>query len=202
MTPHRQKEALERIHTLHSLMAASPAFIGAISCRYEGRIDQYAWLRLWDSSAEQTAFRQTGPAKEFAQTRPEGLYQPLPGGIAPGLNWESVLEHVTETGGDFLVRSVLRIGSASEDEFLVSRNSFDKAVLETKGMGSLLTFRSMDAESAGIFLTLTRCRDREVYNQFLESGAAAAYEESAAGLYETLATECYRIVDEVTGAQK
>jgi len=183
-------------------MAASPAFIGAISCRYEGRIDQYAWLRLWNSSAEQTAFRQTEPAKEFAQTRPEGLYQPLPGGIAPGLNWESVLEHVAEPGGDFLVRTVFKIGSASEDEFLDSRSRFDKAALETKGIGSLLTFRSMDADSAGMFLTLTRCRDREVYNQFLESRAAAAYQESAASLYETLATECYRIVDEVTAAQK
>src|SRR5467141_3699849 len=121
VTPHRQTEAVERIHTLHSLMAASPAFIRAISCRYLGRIDQYAWLRLWNSSAEQTAFRQTEPAKEFGQTRPEGLYQPLPGGVAPGLNWESVIEDVSQPGGDFLVRSVFKISDGSEAEFLKSR---------------------------------------------------------------------------------
>jgi heme-degrading monooxygenase HmoA len=202
VTPHRQTEAVERIHTLHSLMAASPAFIRALSCRYEGRIDQYAWLRLWNSSAEQTAFRQTQPAKEFAQTRPEGLYQPLPGGIAAGLNWESVLEHVKEPGGDLLVRSVFKIGGMSEAEFLDSRGSFDKAALETKGIGSLLTFHSTDPDSAGMFLTLTRCRDREAYNRFLESRAEVALAESATGRYETLTTECYRIVDEVPGGRK
>ena len=70
-------------------------------------------------------------------------------------------------------------------------------------MNSLQTFRSTDPDSDGLFLTLTRCRDRETYNRFLEGAGAAGYRERLpADLYETLATECYLIVDEVTAKQK
>ena len=122
VTEYRQTEALARIHTLHSLMSVSPGFISTLSCRYLGRPDQYAWLRLWNSSEEQTAFRQTPPAREFGQTRPAGLYEPLPGGIAPALNWESAIEAAGSPGGDFLVRSVFKVAAGRQAEFFESRN--------------------------------------------------------------------------------
>jgi hypothetical protein len=198
VTEHRQSEALVRIGTLHRLMAASPAFLGAMSCRYGGRLDQYAWFRLWRSTEEQTAFRQTEPAKEFGQTRPEGLYQQLPDAIAPGLNWESVIDHGPPQGGSFLVRSVFRVGPGREREFIERRQALDERALADLALDWSATFQSSDAGSGDLFLTLARAPDRETYNRFLESPTATKYrEELPAGLYERLADECYLIVDEV-----
>jgi heme-degrading monooxygenase HmoA len=196
---YRQTEALERIHTLHSLMKGNPGFIRTLACRYLGRTDQYAWMRMWESAAAQTAFRQTDPARDFAKTRPEGLYQPLPGGIGPGLNWESIVESGGRQSGTFLVRQVFKVAPGREDEFVERRRRHDELAQKFPGIGPSLTFRSADADSLDLYLTLTRSTDRKTYDGFLESTLAASYRESLpVGLCAALVTECYEIVEELT----
>ncbi len=199
VTEYRQTEALERIHTLHSLMNGNPGFIRTLACRYLGRTDQYAWMRMWESSAAQTVFRQTEPAREFAKTRPEGLYQPLPGGIGPGLNWESAVEPAGRQSGSFLVRQVFKVAPGRETEFIDQRRRYHELAQKLSGIGPSLTFRSTDADSPDLFLALTRSTDRKAYGGFLESAQSASYRDGLpAGLSETLVTECYEIVEELT----
>jgi heme-degrading monooxygenase HmoA len=195
----RQTEALARIHYLHGLMSSQPGFILSVACRYLGRTDQYGWFRLWDSAAAQTAYRQTQASKDFAASRPEGfLYGQLPGGIAPGLNWESVIDHPIPTSGNFLVRTVFKVEAGQEAAFVEQRKRYDDLAMQSSGMNTLVTFRSTDADSEGLYLTLTRGDSREAYNAFLEGPLAAKYRDSLPeGIYETLTHECYDVLEEL-----
>lgn len=195
---HRQTEALERIHTLHSLMRVAPGFIRTLACRYPGRTDQYAWLRFWDSSEQQSSFRQTPPAREFAQTRPEGLYGPLPGGIGAALNWQSIAAERID-GGPFLVRSVFEVGAGRDDEFLELRRAYQELALASKGIDTLMTFRCLDADATSTYITVLRATGRQAVDALLESEGAADYRRSLPeGVYRTLVTECYEVVEELT----
>ena len=198
VTQHRQTEALKRIHWLHSLMGIQPGFIRTLACRYLGSPDRYAWLRLWNEPGDNTTFRQTPEAKEFAATRPEGLYEPLPGGIADNGHWQSVIEPQGKDLGSFLVRSAFRVGEGRDAEFIEMRHQYDKAAFQVPGITWIATFHRGEAGAENLYLTLLRAIDREAFNELLESPLAASYREKLpAGLHETLTTECYLIVDEV-----
>jgi hypothetical protein len=68
------------------------------------------------------------------------------------------------------------------------------------GTGGLQTFACLDEteEHKGTFLCLARRTDCDAYNAYLESPQSAEYRAgNRRGLYKTIATECYEIVDEV-----
>jgi hypothetical protein len=197
VAPHRQTEALERQHWIHGLMAAHPGFQRALACRFPGAIDRYAWFRFWDDAAANLSFRQS-PAANYNANRPEGLYEPLANAIGGAGRWELALQTGDGATGDYLVRSVFQVSAGRDADFLESRRRHDDLALATAGVESISTFRCLEDNAAGSYIALTGGSGREAYNTFLESSDAAKYHASVpAGLYETLAVECYDIMHEV-----
>lgn len=198
---HRQSEALKRIHWLHRLMSLQPGFIRSLACRNPGRIDHYLWLRFWTSPEGNTDFRKTDEARQFAASRPQGmLYEPLPGGIADEGHWHSIVEPVGKELGNFLVRIAFEL-EGRVDEFIEDRRRFSEVALETPGVMSTITLACNQADSTH-YLTFVRAIDREAFNNLLESPQVARLREAeASGVYRTLTTECYEILDEIVPAK-
>lgn len=195
----RQSEALARISTLHHLMQRSPGFIRSLACRYLGNTTQYAWLRTWSSSEDHAAFRQTEPAMVFARTRPEGLYWPLAGGIAPEGHWWSVQQDGdADGGGKFLARMAASVPADSVEAFVKSRTLND-SVLRSTGIVSSATFESEAESDNRTFLTLIRTNDLEACRAFLGSEQAAEILGLQSSGGRLLVTEYYEIVEELRG---
>ena len=76
----------------------------------------------------------------------------------------------------------------------------DGLALQVPGTASLQTFKCLDKDSehSDTFLCLARRTDRDAYNAYLESPQSAEYRAgNRRGLYSTVSTECYEVVDEV-----
>ena len=197
---YRQTEALERINLLHSLMQRSPGFVRSLACRYLGSTSHYAWLRLWLTSADHAAFRKTDAAAGFAATRPDGLYWQLPGGIAPGGHWQSVLQSGVDGLGSYLIRFAFSVPIENVEEFLASRKRHDELALLSPGILSIATFQSEEESPARIYLSLMRTQGAQAYRDFLEGELGEAYRSGLRqGCFETLASECYEIITELVG---
>lgn len=194
----RQMEALKRIHWLHSLMSLQPGFVRTLACRYLGSTNRYLWLRFWTNPEDNTDFRKTDEAKQFAASRPEGfLYEPLAGGIADEGHWHSVVEPQGKELGNFLMRYAFEVEPGRIEEFKANRRQYAEVALETPGVMSSVTLASNDDESIR-YLTFVRAVDREAVNELLESPRLARFrKQTSEGLYKPLTTECYAIVDEI-----
>jgi hypothetical protein len=86
------------------------------------------------------------------------------------------------------------------NEFVENRKRHDGLALQVPGTASLQTFACLDdtEEHRGTFLCIARRTDRDAYNAYLESPQSAEYRQgNRRGLYKTLGTECYEVVDEV-----
>lgn len=200
VAPNRQSEALTRISELHHLMQGSPGFVRSLACRYLGSLTQYAWLRTWTSSEAHLAFRQTEAAKRFAQTRPEGLYWPLPGGIASDGHWRSVLEAGrVDAGGDYLLRTAFAVPKDAVPAFVEARSAQDDAVIRSAGVVSVATFESETESDERTFLSMLRTTDLAAYRAFLETEQAGRLMAHEAEISRTLVTECYEVVEELRG---
>jgi heme-degrading monooxygenase HmoA len=194
----RQTEALERISTLHHLMQESHGFIRSLACRYLGNFTQYAWLRTWDSSQAHLAFRQTEPAKAFGRTRPEGLYWPLPRGIAPDGHWQSIMDSGDQDGDSgYLVRMAFSVPRDASEAFIESRSLHDELALASPGIVSIATFESETDADERTYLSLVRMNAPGAYRTFLGSKQAAATLEADGSIRNLLVTECYEIVEEL-----
>ena len=98
------------------------------------------------------------------------------------------------------MRSSYRVAPEDADEFIQNRQRHDKLALQVPGTAGLQTLRcrDQDSEHSGTFLCLARRSDRDAYNAYLESAQSAEYRAgNRRGLYSTISTECYEIVDEV-----
>jgi heme-degrading monooxygenase HmoA len=191
---YRQTEAIKRLAWIHSLMLPAPGFKGAQVCRFLGNPSDYMVLRQWDSEADWDAFRQTPDGANYPKSRPEGLYE----AIAGNYFWELVVDSRSSGTGGFFTRSVYAVAQKDYNEFIANRRRHDELALHVPGTLSLQTFRlaTGDAE-AGNFLVLARRRDREAYNEYLESPQAQEYRNGTTpGLYRPLTTECYEVVAE------
>ena len=192
----RQTEAVKRLNWIHGLMQPAPGFVRAQVSRFLGNPTDYLILRMWDAAADWSKFRETPDGANYPKNRPEGLYEGLP----VGRNWELEIESQNGGLGNYLVRSIYKVGEGDEGEFIDNRRRHDKLALQTPGTVGLQTFRCTDddPENKGTFLVLARRTDRDAYNAYLESKQAAEYRQgNRRGLYRTVSTECYEVVDEV-----
>lgn len=197
VTNSRQTEAVRRLQWIHSLMRPQPGFVRAEVARYLGNPTDYLVLRMWESQAAWNAFRQTEEGANYPKSRPEGLYE----GVPVGRNWELALDSPGGVPGTFLVRSVYRPAEGRSADFVENRRRHDRLALQVPNQSGLTTWRCTDTEEpgAGTYLVLAKRVDRDAYNQYLESPQAAEYRKgNERGLYRTLETQCYEVVDVVT----
>ena len=61
--------------------------------------------------------RQTPDGANYPKNRPEGLYEGLP----VGRNWELAIDSQNGGPGNYLVRSIYKVGEGDEDEFVENR---------------------------------------------------------------------------------
>jgi len=192
----RQTEAIKRLNWIHGLMKPQRGFVRAVVGRYLGNPTDYLILRVWQDRDAFQAFRQTSDGQDYPKSRPEGLYDGLP----VGREWNLEIDSPGSAAGDYLVRSIYRVAPEDADEFIQNRQRHDKLALQVPGTASLQTLRCLDQDSehSGTFLCLARRTDRDAYNTYLESPQSAEYRAgNRRGLYSTISTECYEIVDEV-----
>jgi heme-degrading monooxygenase HmoA len=117
-----------------------------------------------------------------------------------GREWSLEIESSGGPACNYLVRSVYRVAPDDAQEFIDNRRRHDGLALRVAGTGRLQTLRCLDQDSehSDTFLCLARRTDRDAYNAYLESAEAAEYRAgNRCGLYSTLSTDCYEIVDEV-----
>ena len=192
----RQSEAIERLNWIHGLMQPNPGFVKASVARYLGNPTDYLILRAWADRDAYLAFRATPDGQDYPKSRPEGLYEALPA----GREWTLEIDSPGSVAGDYLVRSVYRVAPEDATEFIENRRRHDGLALQVEGTAVLQTFRCQDQESehSDTFLCLARRTDRDAYNAYLESAQSAEYRAgNRRGLYATVSTECYEVVDEV-----
>jgi heme-degrading monooxygenase HmoA len=192
----RQSELVQRQNWIHGLMKPNKGFAGADLARYMGNATDYLVLRKWDSEADFLAFRQTPDGQNYPKSRPEGLFEGLPA----GRRYDCVIDSKSNAKGGFLVRSTYAVPEGREDEFVANRQRHDGLAQQVPGTVYLQTFRCLDEEgdSKGTFLCIARRTDRDAYNSYLESAQAEEYRKgNVRGLYKTLATELFELVDEV-----
>ncbi len=193
----RQNEAIKRLQWIHGLMKPSPGFVKAQVSRFLGNPTDYLILRIWDSQEDWTNFRATPDGQNYPKDRPEGLYEGLP----VGRNWERVINSPAGATGNYLVRSIYKVGDGhTGDEFIANRERHDGLAVQVPGTVGLETWRCTDdtEENKGTFLCLARRVDRDAYNDYLQSPQAAEYRKgNVRGMYKTLSTECYEVVDEL-----
>ena len=194
MATDRLGEAVQRLHYLHTLMAAAPGFVNSQICEYLGNPGQYLIVRTWTEGSAHAAFRQTAPARDFAGSRPAGfIYDNL-----AVQEWQCVLETPGAAAGDYVVRQLYSIESAVWPAFVAERRRHDSAALASGGVTSLRTFRMVANEKADDTqaFVLDRWADRAAYVRFLASPQLAEYRQKARFSGSGL-TECYHIEDEV-----
>ena len=192
----RQSEAIERLNWIHGLMQPNPGFVKASVARYLGNPTDYLILRAWADRDAYLAFRATPDGQDYPKSRPEGLYEALP----VGREWTLEIDSPGSVAGDYLVRSVYRVAAEDATEFAENRRRHDGLALQVEGTAVLQTFRcqDQDSEHSDTFLCLARRTDRHAYNAYLESAQSAEYRAgNRRGLYATVSTECYEVVDEV-----
>lgn len=196
MANSRQSEGVKRLQWIHSLMKPQPGFVKAEVARYLGNPTDYLIMRIWDSQDAWNAFRQTEDGANYPKNRPEGLYE----GVAVGRNWELEIDSQGGQPGGFLVRSIYRPADGRMADFIENRRRHDKLALQVPNQSGLTTWRCTDTEEphAGTALVLAKRKDRDAYNQYLESPQAAEYRKgNERGLYKTQETQCYEVVDTV-----
>ena len=192
----RQSEAVKRLNWIHNLMKPHPGFAGAIVARYLGNPTDYLILRMWDSGESYRTFRQTDDGQNYPKSRPEGLYEAVP----VGREWELKIDSPGSVSGDYLVRSIYRVAPENAQEFIENRQRHDGLALQVPGTAGLQTYQCQDTDSehSDTFLCIARRTDRDAYNAYLESPQSAEYRSgNRRGLYSTVSTECYDVVDEV-----
>jgi heme-degrading monooxygenase HmoA len=195
VTQTRQSELIARQHWIHGLMQPSKGFVGAQLSRYLGNPTDYLVLRMWESEDAFTAFR-AGPDGNYGKNRPEGLFE----GVASGRRYESVIESPGSAKGNFLVRSIYGVEPENDDAFVANRQRHDGLALQVPGTALLNTFKCVDTEgdSVNTYLCIAQRVDRDAYNTYLESEQSAEYRKgNVRGMYKTISTQCYEIVDEV-----
>jgi heme-degrading monooxygenase HmoA len=193
----RQSEAIKRLNWIHGLMKAHPGFVRGVVARYLGNPTDYLILRVWESGDAFRAFRATEDGQNYPKSRPEGLYEAVP----VGREWELRIDSPGELTGDYLVRSIYRVTPENAAEFIANRQRHDGLALQVPGTASLQTFQCLDKDSehSDTFLCLARRSGRDAYNDYLESPQSDEYRKgNRRGLYSTVSTECYEVVDEVT----
>ena len=199
----RQDEALKRISMLHHLMCKHDGFVRSLACRYLGNTTQYAWLRMWRTSADHVEFRKTQAAVGFASTRPDGLYWPLPGGIASDAHWNSVSHAGQEGVGNYLLRIAFTVPPNASDQFLDFQSLVAEAALESNSITSSLLFevvpQSGYRETEKTYLILMRTQDIDAYREFLAVAPRLVSRNAtlADAGYKPLVTECYAILEEL-----
>ena len=196
VTQTRQSELIARQHWIHGLMQPAKGFSGATLSRFGGNPSDYLVLRTWDDEQSFTDFR-AGPDGNYGKSRPEGLFE----GVTAGRRYDSVIDSPGDAQGGYIVRSQYAVEPERADEFIENRRRHDALALQVPGHVYLRTFRCLDEEgdAKNTFLVIARRTSRDAYNQYLESEQAKQYRAgNVRGLYKTLTTECYEIVDEVT----
>ena len=192
----RQSEAVKRLNWIHGLMRPAAGFHWATVSRYLGNATDYLILRAWESGDAYRAWRQTEDGQNYPKSRPEGLYE----GVPVGREWELVIDSPGSESGNFLVRSIYGVEPADREEFITGRRRHDGLALQVAGTAGLQTFQCLDEsdEHKNTYLCIARRTDRDAYNAYLESPQSAEYRKgNRRGLYTTIATECYEVVDEV-----
>lgn len=192
----RQTEAVQRLNWIHNLMKPHERFVAGVVARYLGNPTDYLVLRMWDSGDAYRAFRQTEDGQNYPKSRPEGLYE----GVPVGREWELKIDSPGSGPGPYLVRSVYRVAPENAGEFVENRRRHDGLALQVPETASLQTFQCLDTDSehSDTFLCLARRVSRDAYNAYLESPQSAEYRSgNRRGLYSTVSTECYEVVDEV-----
>lgn len=192
----RQSEAIKRLNWIHGLMKPNPGFVRGSVARYLGNPTDYLILRAWEDKDAYVAFRATPDGQDYPKSRPEGLYEGLP----VGREWALEIDSPGSSAGNYLVRSIYRVAAENAEEFIENRRRHDGLALQVPGTAGLQTFRCLDegSEHSDTFLCLARRTDRDAYNAYLESPQSAEYRAgNRRGLYSTVSTECYEVVDEV-----
>jgi hypothetical protein len=212
----RQKEALKRLHWIHSLMAERSDSGGCIVAKHLGNPIDLLVLRFWETR-EAMARGTTSYYQErwplFPPNEPEGIYQTLQGiahtyAAYHGSPWEELLRAHGNTEGGFLWRTTLRVSSGHWDEFLQLRQAQDRLMQQHSGLACARTFRSIERDDEA--LALVRLRDRESLDAIVTNPEIAAVDASLMKIALPLEypqlnvyhSECFEIVDEYLGAHR
>ena len=193
--PHdRLIEAIERLSRLHALMAQNEGFVEAQTYRYLGSPGQYLVVRTWQDAEAHKAYRASPEAVAFGVGR--SAVMPYKNLVVQ--HWDELARTAGDGVGDFLVRTLHKVGAGSDDAYLDSRRRRDSLDVKAGGVVDVRTYRPLSGvdDEAGA-MVLERRHDRAGYDTYLESPASTDYEASVSpGLYTTELVECYEVVQE------
>jgi len=190
----RNKEAVNRLNWIHSLMQPQPGFVGAQVCQYLGNSMRHLILRMWDDKESYQAFRETPDGSGYSKNRPPGLYEGQP----CGREWRLLQETTGLAQGNFLIRCEFDIAEGRWDDYLTVKKAQDRIHREAGGLQYARNYQQLDADNGA--LLLVRKTGREDHMKYVESLLKSALRETgpqgtstARGDY----MEYYEIIDEV-----
>ena len=197
----RQKEALQRLHWIHSLMSARSDSGGCIVAKHLGNPVDFLILRFWqtpDAMKRRTNSYYQDQWDIFPPNEPEGIYQTQD--IAH--HWEEVSRIEGDDEGGFIWRSTFRVPASNWDEFLECRRQDDAVMKKSGGIVHSVTYRSSDDQEEA--LVLTRLRDRSAFESILVNPERVALETRTMELASALDypdlnifhSECFEVADE------
>ena len=191
----RNKEAVNRLNWIHSLMQPQPGFVGAQICQYLGNSMRHLILRMWDDKESYQAFRETPDGSGYSKNRPPGLYEGQP----CGREWRLLQETTGLAQGNFLIRCEFDVAEGCWDVYLTVKKAQDRIHREAGGLQYARNYQQLDADNGA--LLLVRKTGREDHMKYVESLLKSALRETgpqgtstARGDY----MEYYEIIDEMT----
>ena len=187
----RNREAVERLHWIHSLMQPAPGFVGAQVCAYLGNSSRHLILRMWENKDAFLAFRATPDGSGYSRSRPEGIYEAEP----CGREWELAAETLGPAAGNWLMRGEFDIADGRWDDYLKLRGMQDQMHLASGGLVVSRQFKQIDADNAA--LMLIRKTGREDHLMYMENeNRPGANDDRPRGTFTARGNQYYEIIDE------
>ena len=187
----RNREAVARLHWIHSLMQPQPGFLGAQVCAYLGNSSRHLILRMWQDKDAFLAFRATPDGAGYSASRPQGIYEAEP----CGREWELAAETLGPHSGDWLMRGEFDIAQGRWDDYLKLRAMQDRMHLASGGLVLSRQFKQLDADNTA--LMLIRKTGRQDHLQYMENeNAPGANDDRPRGTFTARGNQYYEIIDE------
>jgi heme-degrading monooxygenase HmoA len=146
-------------------------------------------MRFWETEEAYDAFRAT-PDGSYGANRPEGIYtgEPVP---TPLMSFGEAAGKAT---GNFLVKVRREVPAGAWDAFLKQQASMMELAANLPGLVWARQLRTRDQDQA---LVVARFRDREAFEQLVESTEYLGVLSRIPQEVRHVRTECFEVVSDV-----